>query len=476
MIGKQQPYRRGQSPSEEENKETLSYSRGVRIGGGCILLLIILCTLLSQAGRGDPSLAVTAELPSSSRTTDRSVEKITGRISAVDAVVADDSAEDSPVGPVKPIPERDDPSDSESQFPLREGPWSEPLAQLILAGKQGSDVTELLMKLLECQPAMGDQSLQLLLEGGGSLHQKRALLIALGTALSLNPAPPGVWNDRRGCLEWAVEMWIDGVQDLAELDRWLWQVQGIDGHLAFAMIEDFISDPDRYPVSSQMRARWRKVVIAGLQSEVTEETPPWLEQWAVDWIDAKDPEFRRIALGVLGKVYSQADPHLRKQLDSGIRRQDAEWQLEAGRELLRHVESDHMVAVIDDWANFFIRHEYRGEELLDLFHRSRDLPLEPILLRRGDGPDSESYRLWILFGALGGRDQGGNYPADWMQTLEKSARLDQAQVVRYLALRLCALGWGNRPRSEFIDLVRLANVSPVEANHAAELLGEPAAR
>lgn len=353
---------------------------------------------------------------------------------------------------------------------LRQGPWTLPLQRLIEAGKRGEEVADSLADLLECQPGMGDQLLQLLLEGGGTLHEKRALLVALGTALSLSPVPGELWADRKGCLEWAIELWIEGYEDLSGLDRWLWQVKGIDGDLAFFWMDQFLSDPQQYPEGSSVRQRWRKVVIEGLQSEIKVESPAWLDQWVLEWIDSGDPEFRQIALGVLGKVYSQADPDLRFQLQSKIDRMDLPWQLQAGKELLRHVDGDQLVSVLEDWAEFFIRHEFRGDELLVAFQRARKIRLDSILQLHGIDSDSESYRMWILYGALGGLDSEGEFPADWFQTLTKTARLDVAQGVRFLALRLCAMGWSHRPRSEFEDLVRNADVSVIQSQHAIDLL------
>ena len=116
---------------------------------------------------------------------------------------------------------------------LRQGPWTLPLQRLVEVGRSGEEVTDALTDLLECQSGMGDTLLQLLLEGGGTRDEKRALLVALGTALVLSPSPEGLWVDRRSCLEWAIELWIDGYEDLSSLDRWLWQVEGIDGSRIF---------------------------------------------------------------------------------------------------------------------------------------------------------------------------------------------------------------------------------------------------
>ena len=147
--------------------------------------------------------------------------------------------------------------------PLGKGPWSVPLQRLIEKGKQGSDVAAELTALLECQPGIGDQLMQLLVEGKGTLLEKRALLVALGTALSMNPSPPEIWIDRRGVLEWVVELWIEGIEEFGEMDRWLWSVEGIDGHLAFDLIDQFLSRPADYPDGSGKRVRWRRVVTEG---------------------------------------------------------------------------------------------------------------------------------------------------------------------------------------------------------------------
>ncbi|OUU24468.1 MAG: hypothetical protein CBC13_03460 [Planctomycetia bacterium TMED53] len=353
---------------------------------------------------------------------------------------------------------------------LRIGPWTEPLRRLIEKGKYSSEVAAELTAIFECQPGIGDQLMQLLVEGQGSLLERRALLVALGTALSMDPAPPELWLDRRGVLEWAIELWIEGFEDFKQLDRWLWKSRGVDGLLAFAFVDEFLSDPDQYPPDSGKRSRWRKAVIEGLKAEAEDEVPSWLKQWTLEWTESEDPEFRRIALGVMGKVYSKSAADDRRHLRERILRQDLQWQLEAGKELLIHTEKDHFVTVIDDWADFFIRQEYRGSEMLSAFHRARDIPLGPILNRRGGGPESQAYRMWVLFGALGGRDEAGLYPTEWMTTLEETVRSDQARAVRFLALRLCAMGWKDRSNADFQELVRRAELDPVQENHVWSLL------
>lgn len=355
--------------------------------------------------------------------------------------------------------------------PLGKGPWSVPLQRLIEKGKQGSDVAAELTALLECQPGIGDQLMQLLVEGKGTLLEKRALLVALGTALSMNPSPPEIWIDRRGVLEWVVELWIEGIEEFGEMDRWLWSVEGIDGHLAFDLIDQFLSRPADYPDGSGKRVRWRRVVTEGLQSEIDHEAPPWLKQWALDWLAGDDPEFRRIAVGILGKLYSTDETELRRKLLSVIRTRDVPVQLEAGKEILTQTEGPQLTRVLDEWADFFIRHEYRGSELWAAFHQAREEPLKPVLYRRGESAESESYRLWILYGSIGGRDRSGHYPREWLHTFEEAARLDQAQVVRYMALRLCALGWGERTTGEFLELARHSGVNPEQLNRAVALLG-----
>ena len=352
---------------------------------------------------------------------------------------------------------------------LRSGPWSEPLQRLIAKGKHSSDVAQELTALFECQNGIGDQLLQLLAEGQGSLFEKRALLVALGTALSMDPVPPGIWIDRRGALEWAVDLWIEGLEDFDQLDRWFDSTLGIDGNLSFSLIDDFLSNPEKYPEESAMRTRWREVVLRGLKSEMREKTPAWLEQWTLDWLESDDAEFQKIAQGIVANLYSIEDTGFRKKVLSRIRTRDIPTQLEVGKGILLQADGQQLVAVMDEWADFFIRNEYRGSELLTAFHRAREQRLKPLLYRRGDDARSESYRLWVLYGALGGRDSSGTYPLEWMQTLEETARLDPSQGVRFLALRLCAMGWGQRSEQEWTALAQLSGVNPEQLNQAQGL-------
>lgn len=352
---------------------------------------------------------------------------------------------------------------------LRSGPWSEPLQRLIAKGKHSSDVAQELTALFECQSGIGDQLLQLLAEGQGSLFEKRALLVALGTALSMDPVPPGIWIDRRGALEWAVDLWIEGLEDFDQLDRWFDSTLGINGNLSFSLIDDFLSNPEKYPEESAMRTRWREVVLRGLKSEMREKTPAWLEQWTLDWLESDDGEFQKIAQGIVANLYSKEDNGFRKKVLSRIRTRDIPTQLEVGKGILLQADGQQLVAVIDEWADFFIRNEYRGSELLAAFNRAREQRLKPLLYRRGDDAHSESYRLWVLYGALGGRDSAGAYPSEWIQTLEETARLDPSQGVRFLALRLCAMGWGQRSEQEWTALAQLSGVNPEQLNQAQGL-------
>lgn len=352
---------------------------------------------------------------------------------------------------------------------LRSGPWSEPLQRLIAKGKHSSDVAQELTALFECQNGIGDQLLQLLAEGQGTLFEKRALLVALGTALSMNPVPDGIWIDRRGVLEWAMDLWIEGLEDFDQLDRWFDSTLGIDGNLSFSLIDDFLSNPEKYPEESAMRTRWREVVLRGLKSEMKQKTPAWLEQWTLDWLESDDAEFQKIAQGIVANLYSMEDTGFRKKTLSRIRTRDIPTQLEVGKGILLQADGEQLVAVMDDWADFFIRNEYRGSELLAAFHRAREQRLKPLLYRRGDDARSESYRLWVLYGALGGRDSAGVYPSEWIQTLEETARLDPSQGVRFLALRLCAMGWGQRSEQEWTALAQLSGVNPEQLNQAQGL-------
>ena len=353
---------------------------------------------------------------------------------------------------------------------LRTGPWSEPLQRLIEKGKHSSDVAQELTDLFECQNGIGDQLLQLLAEGQGTRFEKRALLVAMGTALSMNPIPEGIWIDRRGVLEWAVDLWIEGLEDFDQLDRWFDSTLGIDGNLSFSLIDDFLSEPEKYPEESAIRNRWREVVLRGLKSEMRQKTPAWLEQWTLDWLESDDDEFQKIAQGIVANLYSKEDTGFRKKALSRIRTRDIPTQLEVGKGILLQADGEQLVAVMDEWADFFIRNEYRGSELLTAFHRAREQRLKPILYRRGDDARSESYRLWVLFGAMGGRDASGDYPTEWLQTLKEIARLDESKVVRFLALRLCAMGWANQSRSSFLELARSADLDPLEVTEAMNLL------
>ncbi len=365
-----------------------------------------------------------------------------------------------PSGPVTPTPK---PS---AVSTLRSGPWSEPLQRLIEKGKYSSDVAQELTNLFECQNGIGDQLLQLLAEGQGTLYEKRALLVALGTALSMDPIPPGIWIDRRGVLEWAVDLWIEGLEDFGHLDRWFDSTMGIDGNLSFSLIDDFLSEPEKYSEESAIRTRWREVVLRGLQSEMSQKTPPWLEQWTLDWLESDDAEFQKIAQGIVAHLYSSEDFSFRQKVLSRIGTRDIPTQLEVGKGILLQADGEQLAAVLDEWADFFIRNEYRGSELLTAFHRAREQRLKPLLYRRGDDARSESYRLWVLYGALGGRDSSGTYPLEWMQTLDETARLDPSQGVRFLALRLCAMGWGQRSEEEWTALAQLSGVNPEQLNQA----------
>ena len=365
-----------------------------------------------------------------------------------------------PGGPVTPTPK---PS---AVSTLRSGPWSEPLQRLIEKGKYSSDVAQELTNLFECQNGIGDQLLQLLAEGQGTLYEKRALLVALGTALSMDPIPPGIWIDRRGVLEWAVDLWIEGLEDFGHLDRWFDSTMGIDGNLSFSLIDDFLSEPEKYSEESAIRTRWREVVLRGLQSEMSQKTPPWLEQWTLDWLESDDAEFQKIAQGIVAHLYSSEDFSFRQKVLSRIGTRDIPTQLEVGKGILLQADGEQLAAVLDEWADFFIRNEYRGSELLTAFHRAREQRLKPLLYRRGDDARSESYRLWVLYGALGGRDSSGTYPLEWMQTLDETARLDPSQGVRFLALRLCAMGWGQRSEEEWTALAQLSGVNPEQLNQA----------
>ena len=53
-----------------------------------------------------------------------------------------------------------------------------------------------------------------------------------------------------------------------------------------------------------------------------------------------------------------------------------------------------------------------------------------------------------------------------MQTLDETARLDPSQGVRFLALRLCAMGWGQRSEEEWTALAKLSGVNPEQLNQA----------
>ncbi len=365
-----------------------------------------------------------------------------------------------PSGPVTPTPK---PS---AVSTLRSGPWSEPLQRLIEKGKYSSDVAQELTNLFECQNGIGDQLLQLLAEGQGTLYEKRALLVALGTALSMDPIPSGIWIDRRGVLEWAVDLWIEGLEDFGHLDRWFDSTMGIDGNLSFSLIDDFLSEPEKYSEESAIRTRWREVVLRGLQSEMSQKTPPWLEQWTLDWLESDDAEFQKIAQGIVAHLYSSEDFSFRQKVLSRIGTRDIPTQLEVGKGILLQADGEQLAAVLDEWADFFIRNEYRGSELLTAFHRAREQRLKPLIYRRGDDARSESYRLWVLYGALGGRDSSGTYPLEWMQTLDETARLDPSQGVRFLALRLCAMGWGQRSEEEWTALAQLSGVNPEQLNQA----------
>ena len=429
------------------------------VGAGLLLLLVIGFWLT-------PERSPMATDPAKKRVWKTGIQKPVSALSKKPLAEVSGQAGESPKSKAA-----DDEGSQQLSFSssLRKGPWSEPLQRLILKGNQGPHVEAELTALLECQPGIGDQLMQLLLEGQGTLSERSALLVALGVALSLQPVPEEMWIDRRGVLEWAVEMWIEGMEDFEHLGHWLWTAEGIDGNLAFTLIDQFLADPDRYPVDSEIHQRWRRAVTEGLKTEMGEDAPAWLKQWTLEWLETEDAEFREVALGVLGPLYASSDPDLQKNLLSRIRSWDVPSQLEAGREILGSSKGPQLESVLEDWADFFIRNEYRGSELLVAFHRAREQPLKPILYRRGDSADSERYRLWVLHGALGGLNPSGEYPADWQQTLEETARLDPAQVVRFLALRLCAMVWGERSKDEFVELLRRADVNGDQQRRALDL-------
>ncbi|MEC9476647.1 MAG: hypothetical protein VX764_06390 [Planctomycetota bacterium] len=347
--------------------------------------------------------------------------------------------------------------------------WRKALDNLMEIGRAGSDPTEAIVALLSAEPGMGDRLLALILELEGSQDQQDALLVALATALTLDPGVVGtdswpeglqsLWHDRAGTILWMAELWIDGHPKSHYFPRFL-QMENVlepwhSVELA-ALLED-----DSVQLDEVGRSRLQQMLRHSLQG-LEEDSVVIARQW----LQSEDPTLREVALDIVGRSLA-SDPQAVSDWVETVRYED---QIAVLESVLDQVEGDQLVEMIDTNADWMLQQEYRGSALLNSFSRGRDLDLEQVVYLRGNSPDSERFRNLILYASQGGIGRGDQIPPLWSQGLQRIAQTDPALSVRCMALRICAMSWPHGDHKGFRQLIQRSDVDPRTAEIAHALM------
>lgn len=347
--------------------------------------------------------------------------------------------------------------------------WRKPLDDLMAVGHAGEDPAEAILALLSAQPGMGDQLLSLIMELEGSQAQQDALLVALATALTLDPEKStarswpeelrSLWHDRDGTILWMAELWIEGHPKAHYFQRFLQMEKILEPWHSVELatwLEMGWGEPDE-----QSRSRLEQL----LEHSLLELDSDALAI-AREWVQSEDPSLRGVALRTVGRSLA-SDPIAARDWVESVAVEDRIPVLES---ILGQVEEDQLVELIDETADLMLQNEYRGSALLHSFSRGLDLDLQELVYRRGDTVESESYRNLILYGSQGGIGRGGQIPPAWSEGLERIVQTDPALSVRSMALRICAMTWPSEDQVGFEQLIRRSDVDPRTAQMAHALL------
>ncbi|NCF55687.1 MAG: hypothetical protein GWP41_05420 [Planctomycetia bacterium] len=345
----------------------------------------------------------------------------------------------------------------------QEEPWRTPMSELLHAGRAGTDPSHALESLLLCQPHMGDELVWLLHRGNWTAEERRVLLIALGTALSMKPVPENLWFDRRGAIAWVSRSWIEGVEEVREIERWLWQEDVLDPSLGMEFLqileEEFQGIGLGEGLGKGVHARLQKIVIHALLQFPQDEYPAWLEEVTQDWLHSSSSDLQSIAMAVLGHLCSWGEKPVRAAIVQKLSGSLKEEALPLLKSLLSNATPDSLPWILNQSGPLMESLEFRGEELLEAFQRCSQLDLEELIYQKGSEPVSEGYRAIVVYGSLGALDTTQKLSIEWAEVLEKVARTDPSQMVRGLALRVRALSWSNGSEADLLALIRQSDVS-----------------
>lgn len=345
----------------------------------------------------------------------------------------------------------------------QEEPWRTPMSELLQAGRAGTDPAPALESLLLCQPHMGDELVWLLHRGNWTAEERRVLLLALGTALSMKSVPENLWFDRRGAIAWVSRSWIEGVEEVREIERWLWQEDVLDPSLGMEFLqileEEFQGKDLGEDLGEGVHARLQKIVIHALLQFPQDEYPAWLEEVTQDWLHSSSSDLQSIAMAVLGHLCSWGEKPVRAAIVQKLSGSLKEEALPLLKSLLSNATPDSLPWILNQSGPLMESLEFRGEELLEAFQRCSQLDLEELIYQKGSEPISEGYRAIIVYGSLGALDTTQKLSSEWAEVLEKVARTDPSQMVRGLALRVRALSWSNGSEADLLSLIRQSDVS-----------------
>ncbi|MEE2888917.1 MAG: hypothetical protein VX404_00560 [Planctomycetota bacterium] len=349
--------------------------------------------------------------------------------------------------------------------------WRKPLDELIAAGHSGADPSAAILRLLRCEPGMGDRLLSLLLELDGSQDERDALTVALATALTFDPGSSGpdgiswpegmesLWHDRSETILVMAQLWIEGdsrakyFQRLLKMDAVLAPWHSIE--LAVLLENSTVG------LDEECRTRLQQLVEHSLSGAGQDAVAI-----AREWIESGDPTLQGVALRTIGRSLA-SEPKMAREWIESVPEQERISLLEA---VLSHVPAHQLKGMIDQTADLMLEQEYRGAALLESFSRGTQLDLESIVYQRGDSHQSESFRNLVLYASQGGISRGDRIPARWSHALQSVAQTDPSRSVRCTALRICALSWPSGDLSGFEQLIRRSDVDPRTAEIAHALL------
>ena len=355
------------------------------------------------------------------------------------------------------------------ESPVEIPAWRTTLDDLIAVGHSGEDPSAAILALLSAEPGMGDRLLALILELDGSQNEQDALLVALATALTLDPDHVGggswpeglesLWHDRAGTILWMAELWIEGHPKAHYFQRFLQMENVLEPWHSVELAALLENGPVKLDENGRLRLQQlleHSLLDLGTDALVI----------AREWVQSENSTLRGVALRTVGRSLA-SDPVAAREWVESVRAEDSIPVLES---VLGQVEGDQLVELIDETADWMLRQEYRGSALLKSFSRGTELDLEEVVYLRGDTPESESYRNLMLYASQGGIGRGDQIPQLWAKGLKRIAQTDPALSVRCMALRVCAMTWPSGDQEGFAQLIRRSDVDPRTAEIAYALM------